>query len=172
MRRLDLVTDCARCSALCCVATSFDVSEDFAFDKAAGERCRHLLADYRCAIHDTLDARGCSGCSIYECYGAGPRVTRIAEAARFTDRERDEAFRRVRELHELLWLLTEAQKRCPASPPDLDAQLTRAIAALDAIAFDPPRALLELDLRAHRCAAHALLREIGRALGGRRYPPA
>ena len=46
------------------------------------------------------------------------------------------------------------------------------IAAVGEVAADPPRALLELDLRAHRCAAHALLREIGRALGGRRYPPA
>jgi hypothetical protein len=168
MRRLDLVTDCARCSALCCVATSFDASEDFAFDKAAGERCRHLRSDDRCAIPDALVARGCTGCAIYECHGAGPRITRIAEAAGFTEPERNEAFLRMREVHELLWLLTEAQKRCPASHSELAAQLGGAIAALDAIAREPPHALLDLDLRADRRAAHTLLRDVGRALGGRR----
>ncbi|MCY1016082.1 hypothetical protein [Pyxidicoccus sp. MSG2] len=36
MPRPDLVPDCSACTALCCVATSFERSEDFAFDKPVG----------------------------------------------------------------------------------------------------------------------------------------
>ena len=72
MRRADLVPDCGRCAALCCIATSFEASEDFAFDKAAGTGCRYLTRDCRCAIHDQLAERGFRGCAAYECFGAGP----------------------------------------------------------------------------------------------------
>jgi hypothetical protein len=92
---------------LCCVHTCFDASEDFAFSKAHGERCRHLTADHRCAIHARLIERGCSGCAAYDCYGAGQRVTRA-----FAPSERGAVFHAYRELHELLWLVTEAAKLC------------------------------------------------------------
>ena len=38
----DLRADCARCSALCCVALPYAASADFAYDKPAGRPCRHL----------------------------------------------------------------------------------------------------------------------------------
>ncbi len=153
MRRPDLVPDCERCAAVCCVATSFDASEDFAYSKSAGVACRYLR-DCRCAIHAELPERGFRGCAIYDCYGAGPRATRA-----FSGPQRDDAFLILRAVHELLFLLTEAAKLCP---PDLITELASQISALDAL--EPA----DLDLRPHRAAAHALLRRIGDALGSRR----
>jgi len=164
VRRLDLVADCASCAALCCVAPAFDASAAFAFDKAAGVRCRHLTGDDRCSIHATLVERGFRGCAAYDCYGAGQRVTR-AFAGSGDERRRNEAFLILQGVHELLWQLSEAAKLRPTSEDDeLDAQIAAEIAALDAIAQGSVASLFELDLRPHREAARALLRRVGERL--------
>lgn len=168
MSRSDLVADCTRCAAVCCVATSFDASDDFAFAKAAGERCHHLRRDGRCAIHHELAARGCAGCAVYDCHGAGPRVTRAFAGIPDAASARDHAFLVVRVIHELLWFLTEAAARCPPTHVDLGAELAREIAALDTLAASPAATLHELDLRPHHDVSRALLRRVGEALGGRR----
>jgi hypothetical protein len=170
MRRPDLVADCASCAAVCCVATSFDASEDFAFDKAAGEACRHLTPELRCAIHEALAERGCRGCAAYECYGAGPRVTRLFAGTRGAERLRDEAFRVLRALHEQLWLLTEAAKLCPPAHSELAAAIATEVAALDALAAGPAAALVRVDPEPHAAHARALLLRVGEALGGRPTP--
>lgn len=148
---------------MCCEATSFEASEDFAFDKPAGSRCRFLRRDCRCGIHPELAARGMSGCAIYDCYGAGQRVTRAFAHARDATLERNEAFLRLRVVHELLWLLTEAAQRC--AQPELESELAAEIEALDAFR---PETLLEAELHAHEQVTRALLRRVGAALGGRR----
>lgn len=148
MRRPDLVPDCGNCAALCCVATAFDASEDFAIDKPAGEACPHLGDDCRCTIHDELVARGFAGCAIYDCYGAGQRASANGLGTHFLA---------LREVHELLWLLTEAAKLCPRA--DLRAELDAEIAILDAI--EPAH---DLELAARTRAAHALLRRVGDVL--------
>ena len=168
MRRPDLVPDCGRCAALCCVATSFDASGDFAFDKAAGTRCRYLTDNCRCSIHDELVERGFPGCAAYDCYGAGQRATQAFAGTHNAESQRNAAFLVLREVHELLWLLTEAAKLCPSSQDDLGVQLAREIEELDAIAQGPAPTLLEIDLRPHGATARALLRRVGAALGGRR----
>ena len=168
MRRPDLVPDCGSCAALCCVATSFEASDDFAFDKPAGVACRHLARDCRCAIHDLLRERGMRGCAAYDCYGAGQRATRaFAGASAAAARRRNEVFLSLRGVHELLWLLTEALALCPASAAELRAQLAREVAELDALAAGPVSALLEVDLCQREREVRALVRSVGAALGGR-----
>ena len=168
MRRPDLVPDCGSCAALCCVATSFEASEDFAFDKPAGVACRHLTRESRCEIHATLVERGLRGCAAYDCYGAGQRATRAFAGAREAELERDDAFLRLRVVHELLWLLTEALALCPPVHAEVRAQLALEIEGLDSIASGPVAALLEVDLDARGREARAALRRVGDALGGRR----
>ena len=73
---LALRADCAQCVGLCCVAPAFAVSADFAIDKAAGQPCPNLQADFRCGIHAGLRDRGFRGCAVYDCFGAGQRVSR------------------------------------------------------------------------------------------------
>lgn len=165
MTRPDLVADCTRCAALCCVWSAFDASDDFAFSKPAGVACHHLRRDHRCAIHDQLAGRGLRGCAAYDCHGAGPRATRLFAASRLTDRQRHEAFLVLRDAHELLWLLAGAAALCPASQPELAADLAHAFEGLDALAGGPAAAILEADLGPHRAATRRLLQGLRIALG-------
>jgi hypothetical protein len=165
MTRPDLVADCGRCAALCCVWTAFDASDDFAFTKPAGVACHHLRRDHRCAIHGQLAGRGLRGCAAYDCHGAGPRATRLLDgAARLTDRQRDDVFRILRDVHELLWRLDGAAALCPASHGELAGELARAIEALDEIAGGSVAAILAADLGPHHAAALALGRRLRAAL--------
>jgi hypothetical protein len=163
-----LVADCARCAALCCVWSTFDASDDFAFSKPAGVACPNLRRDCRCAVHDELAIRGLGGCAAYDCHGAGPRATRLFAGAELTDRERHDVFAVLRDAHELLWLLGGAARLCPPSHGDLQAELVRAVEAVDAVAAGTVAALLDADLRPHRAEARQLLRRLRDALGGRR----
>lgn len=164
MRRADLVADCARCAALCCVATSFEASAEFAFDKPAGERCRHLTSDHRCAIHASLAGRGFAGCAAYDCYGAGPRVTQAFAGADRSPRERDAAFLALKVVHELLWQLCDAQRLCPGGDGELRADLAYEIAALERAAREPTAPLPEAALDARAQRTRALLRRVGDAI--------
>ncbi len=140
----DLRADCARCAALCCVALAFDRGGMFAYDKPAGEPCRHLQAAGGCAIHARRAAEGFAGCIAYDCLGAGSRVT--AELFGGRDwREAPEllgpmmqAFSAVERAHRGLALLAEAAK-LPLSPlqkgqlSSLAAALTEAGGDLEAV---------------------------------------
>jgi len=134
----ELRADCTRCVGLCCVVPSFSASSDFALDKPAGTPCPHLRDDFRCGIHARLPERGFRGCTVYDCFGAGQRVTRVAFAG--TDWRRTPsaaapafaAFEAVRALHELLWYVTAALG-LPAAAA-LHAELRAARDEVDALA--------------------------------------
>lgn len=119
---MDLASDCSRCFGLCCTALPFRRSTDFAFDKPADEPCRHLGPAYSCGVHDALRERGMTGCTVFECFGAGQRVSQEVYAG-VSWRERPEsagdmfaAFARLRDLHEVLVLLEEAVTHEAAGP--------------------------------------------------------
>ncbi len=99
---MELVADCSRCVGLCCVLLPFSRSADFAFDKAAGERCRHLTGEHRCRIHDRLRDEGMRGCVAYDCFGAGQSVTETS---------RIRSFHVVEQVHEIAWYLIDAASR-------------------------------------------------------------
>jgi hypothetical protein len=167
MRRPDLVSDCRSCDALCCVATSFDASEDFAISKAAGTPCPHLAFDHRCTIHAELAERGFLGCAIYDCYGAGPKITRAFAGGCSSQRQRNAAFMAMRIVHELLWQLVEASPMCPAGEADLAGELAREVAALEALAQAPTSTLDLTDLETRETRVGELLRRLGHVLRGR-----
>ncbi len=116
---MELTADCTRCVGLCCVVLPFARSADFAFDKPAGEACRHLAADHGCRIHDRLLDSGMRGCVAYDCFGAGQSVTQTG---------RVEAFHEVEQVHEIGWYLTEALER-GADAAGLLAETERLAAA-------------------------------------------
>lgn len=107
----DLRADCSRCVGLCCVALPFTRSADFPVDKAAGTPCPHLAADDRCRIHDRLRPRGYTGCTVFDCFGAGQRVTaRFAGSSWRHGPDRTpmfEAFASTRGIAEMRWYLRE-----------------------------------------------------------------
>jgi hypothetical protein len=168
----DLRADCGRCFGLCCVAPAFARSADFAIDKPAATPCPNLLADFRCGIHEKLRDRGFAGCTVYDCFGAGQRV-----AAEFGEdwRTRPETagpmfarFAAMRDVHELLWYLTDALSR-PATTPIHD-DLRKAMAGTERLAGENPG---RREIDEHRGAvdrwllrASELVRGKGRQLRG------
>ena len=157
----DLRADCSRCAALCCVAPAFAASSDFAIDKPAGQPCPNLADDFRCGIHDRLRDRGFTGCTVFDCFGAGQQVTQVTFGGR--DRRRTPgiagpmfaAFGVMRQLHELLWHLTQALAM-PAARP-LHSELTAALDDTRRLTRATPGELAALDLPAHRQGVNVLL---------------
>lgn len=156
-----LRADCDRCFGLCCVAPAFSVSADFAIDKAAGQACPNLRPEFKCAIHDRLRPRGFPGCAVYDCFGAGQKVAQVTFGGRDwrrspeTAKQMFEVFGTMRNLHELLWYLTEALTLPAAS--SLHAKLRRAFDETERLTQGSPEALLELDMNQYRQGVNALL---------------
>lgn len=130
MTRTDLSADCANCVGLCCVALAFARSADFAFDKPAGDPCVNLDSDYRCEIHPQLRDRGFKGCTVFDCFGAGQKVSQVTfQGASWRDDPETRAsmfatFPLVRRLHELLWYLDAAMRLPGADVAGLQAAST------------------------------------------------
>ncbi|MFP3463646.1 pentapeptide repeat-containing protein [Arthrobacter globiformis] len=115
--RNELRPDCSNCFALCCTAFGFSRSADFAIDKPAGTPCPNLGADFSCGIHDRLRPRGFRGCTVFDCFGAGQAVSQgLFDGVSWRDQPDSRsamfaAFKVMRQLHEMLWYLAEAQDR-------------------------------------------------------------
>ncbi|MEV4244164.1 pentapeptide repeat-containing protein [Streptosporangium canum] len=159
--RLCLRADCESCFALCCVVPAFSASVDFAIDKKAGQACPNLRQDFRCGIHTRLRQQGFRGCTVYDCFGAGQKVSQVTFGGQDwrrspqTAEQMFEVFPIMRDLHELLWYLTEALTLRPARP--LHGELGLALEQTERLTHDSPGALVELDVAAHRRDVNALL---------------
>ncbi|GGN03358.1 hypothetical protein FHR83_001034 [Actinoplanes campanulatus] len=171
----DLTADCARCAALCCVAPAFARSSDFAVDKPAGQPCRNLGADFRCTIHERLEQRGFHGCVVFDCFGAGQRITQETFGGRdwrSTPGIAGDMFAVLpvmRQLHELMWYLTEALEL--AETRKLHPELRAALDETDAMAGRSPAELREMDVDAYRGRVVPLLRRASEmARASRRGP--
>lgn len=157
-----LRADCEHCFGLCCVAPAFSASADFAIDKDAGQACPNLRLDFRCGIHHRLRKEGFPGCTVYDCFGAGQKVAQVTFAGqdwRSTPRiapRMFEVFPIMRQLHELLWYLTEAMTLEPART--LHGELGRALDETERLTHGGPDDLVELDVAAHHRDVNALLR--------------
>ncbi|WP_051829549.1 MULTISPECIES: pentapeptide repeat-containing protein [Streptomyces] len=156
-----LQSDCGSCFGLCCVALPFAAGADFAVNKAAGTPCRNLQTDFSCGIHVRLRDSGFQGCTVYDCFGAGQRVSQVTFGGRSWREEPDsagqmfEVFPIVRQLHELLRYLTEALAFAPARPAHTD--LRQALEETDRLAGGTPEEILAVDVPAHRQRVSELL---------------
>jgi len=160
-RREDLGADCGSCVGLCCVALGFTRSTDFPIDKQPGEPCRHLQGDSGCGVHDRLRETGFRGCAVFDCFGAGQKVSRqlfggrswLADPGLRT--EMFAVFPLVRRLHELLWYLDEALGLPGAAVPRraLEEHFERVRAVSDAAPAD----VIGTDVDALYAAARPLL---------------
>jgi uncharacterized protein YjbI with pentapeptide repeats len=160
--RTELRGDCERCFGLCCVALPFAASAGFAVDKDAGTPCRNLRSDHRCGIHARLRQKGFSGCTVYDCFGAGQQVSQITFGGRDWRSAPPEHARRmfdvfpvVRQLHELLWYLTEALSLSAARP--VHADLREALERTEELTGLTAEELAGLDVAAHRQEVNVLL---------------
>ncbi|WP_028402531.1 pentapeptide repeat-containing protein [Ectobacillus panaciterrae] len=159
--RRSLQVNCENCFGLCCVALSFAASADFAIDKDAGQPCPNLQSDFRCGVHKNLRQRGFRGCTVYDCFGAGQKVSQITfggldwRKAPETAKQMFEVFPIMRQLHELLWYLTEALTLKPAH--SIHGELSSALDETERLTRLSPDSLVELDMTAHWADVNALL---------------
>lgn len=162
-----LVADCGRCAGLCCVALPFARSADFAVDKPAGRPCGNLRADFRCGVHDRLRETGWTGCTVFDCAGAGQHVVQELYGGRDWRSHPDlaaemfDVFAVVRQLHEMLWYLDEALQ---LAPEPLRAEVEDATARTAALASTTPATLRTLDVAAHRATVGPVLRRVSAAV--------
>ena len=176
--RLGLHAECASCFGLCCVALAFTRSADFPIDKDAGEPCRNLRPDHRCGIHPDLRDRGFVGCTVYDCFGAGQKISGSTFAGQDW-REHPEVRASMfallpvlRHVHELLWYLTEAvalterhgardrtdrTDELGSHDPALTSDLRAAVDRVEHLSLGAPDDLLALDLDALRGSVNPLL---------------
>lgn len=160
-RRSGLRADCSRCFALCCVAPAFAASADFAIDKPAGTPCPNLRPDFRCSIHGSLRERGFPGCTVFDCFGAGQKVSQETfggvdwRTAPATASQMFAVLGVMRALHELLWYLHEALE-LPAAGLVHD-ELRTAIADTERLTHGEPGDLEKLDVTAVRGRVNGLL---------------
>lgn len=159
--RTSLRPDCESCFGLCCVALPFGASADFAIKKDAGKPCPNLRLDFRCSIHKNLRQQGFKGCTAFDCFGAGQKVSQVTFGG--TDWHEDAAAARkmyhvfpiMLQLHEMLWYLTEALMLKTSLP--IQRELRFALDETERLSQLDPEALMELDLPSHRANVNVLL---------------
>jgi len=157
----NLHADCENCFGLCCVALPFAASADFACDKDAGEPCINLKADFRCGVHNNLRQLGFRGCTVYDCFGAGQKISQVTfggidwRQAPETAKSMFESFPIMRQLHEILWYLSEALTWAAASP--IQDDLRNALNKTELLTQLNRDALIRLDVAAHRADVSPLL---------------
>ena len=159
--RLGLRAACADCFALCCVALNFTKSAHFALDKPAGRPCVNLRDDDRCGIHSQLRDRGFSGCTVFDCFGAGQKVSqRTFHGVSWrqdpnTARQMFAVFPVMRQLHELLWYLTDALA-FPAAA-SIHGELRRALDETNELTHSDAQTVAAVDIAALRDQINVLL---------------
>jgi uncharacterized protein YjbI with pentapeptide repeats len=159
--RPHLQGDCESCFGLCCVALPFSASADFAVDKDGGTPCKNLQEDFRCGVHTTLRKIGFRGCTVYDCFGAGQKVSQSTFGGRDwrqapeTARQMYAVFPVMWQLHELLFYVTEALTLHAAHP--IHNELRDALAETERLTSLNADELLALHVELHRAEVNQLL---------------
>lgn len=161
--RNNLRADCGNCYGLCCVALYFSASEGFPSDKEAGKPCFNLLPDFRCSVYTNLRELGLKGCTAFDCFGAGQKVSQMHFAGQdwriapqFAPKM-FETFHIIRQLHELLWYLTETLTLEAAF--QIYGPLKSMLDKTEQLTYLSADLLPELDLAKHRKEVDALLQK-------------
>ena len=161
MERDSLRPDCGNCFALCCTAFGFARSADFAIDKPAAAPCPNLDQDFSCTIHNRLRPRGFRGCTVFDCFGAGQAVSQQLFAGiswrEAPDSRQDmfAAFKVMRQLHEMLWHLGEAQEKTFDASAAREAEDLRLV--IGDLSRGPVTGLLACDLDSLHSAVRTIL---------------
>ncbi|WYP25736.1 pentapeptide repeat-containing protein [Alkalihalobacillus sp. FSL W8-0930] len=167
MTTTELTSDCSQCFGLCCVALPYIQSTDFAKDKAAGTPCHNLNDRFMCTIHSKLREEGYKGCTVYECFGAGQKVSQsIYKGVSWNKKssgEMFEVFPVIQQLHEMLSYLDEALRREETKP--IHTQLKKEFNKIDAYTYSDPETILTLDLASIRLEISKYLSEAGELVG-------
>jgi uncharacterized protein YjbI with pentapeptide repeats len=156
-----LEADCENCFGLCCVALPYAKSADFAVDKDGGTPCQNLQSNYRCGIHKNLRSKGFRGCAVYECFGAGQKVSQVTYNGNdWRDnpdlaKEMFEVFPIMQQLHEMLCYLNEALRLEAAQSIHKDLMAVKE--KTENLTHLSPKSIMDLNVPAHRAIVNELL---------------
>lgn len=157
----DLQADCENCFGLCCIALPFAASADFAVNKDAGTPCTNLQSDFRCSIHGNLRDNGFKGCTVFECFGAGQKVSQLTfKGVDWREQPKQakkmfDVFPVMIQLHEMLSYLAEAIMVKATKPIYKDLLLT--LEETEKLSNLDSDALIKLDIPLHRAHVNMLL---------------
>lgn len=160
---INLKADCEKCFGFCCVALYFSASEGFPQNKEAGKPCINLQKDFRCKVHKNLKEKGLKGCMAYDCFGAGQMVAKVTYGGEDwrkmpqTSKQMYEAFLIMRQIHEMLWYLTEALR--VQTDFYIENKLNSIINDTKKLTQLSAEELIKLDLELHRAGVNQLLQQ-------------
>ena len=149
------------------MALPFARSADFPIDKAAGVPCPHLAVEHQCTIHAELRPRGFSGCTAYDCFGAGQHVSQHTFGGRDWRAHPEIAAGMfavlpvMRALHELLVVLAQARS---AAPEQLADEVGAALTGVRLLTDRPADEVLAVDITALRRSVGDLLARVSTRL--------
>lgn len=158
----ELKIGCEDCFGLCCVALYFSASEGFPTNKNAGKPCINLKSDFTCSVHNDLRNKGLKGCTAYDCFGAGQKLAQITYSGNDWRHSPEaankmfEAFLIMRQLHEMLWYLTQALSL--QTDHDTKGEISSLLDNTEGLTFLDVDSLLALDVATHRTKVNIQLR--------------
>lgn len=158
----ELRVDCKKCFGLCCIALYFSASEGFPTNKNAGKPCINLQSDFTCSVHHNLRKKGLKGCTAYDCFGAGQKVSQItyedhswSEIPQSANKMFD-VFLIMRQLHEMLWYLN--QSFTLQTNEDIKKEICLLLDNTESLTLLDADSLLTLDVDAHRTKVNMILK--------------
>ncbi|WP_440111571.1 pentapeptide repeat-containing protein [Paenibacillus sp. QZ-Y1] len=173
---LHLSADCEQCFGLCCVALPYGKSSDFAFDKSSGTPCPNLRTDNRCGIHTQLRQKGFKGCTVYDCFGAGQKLSQITYAGKdWRDHpesatEMFDCLPVMKQLHEMMSYVNEMLQR--QETQSIHSDLLKAYQDTERLSNLQPSAMILLDIPAHRAVVNELLLQASEMVRAKVQPTA
>lgn len=158
----ELKVDCEKCFGLCCIALYFSASEGFPTNKDAGKPCINLKSDFTCTVHKNLRSKGLKGCTAYDCFGAGQKIAQVTfdghdwREKPETKNRMFEAFLIMRQLHEMLWYLTQALVL--QSDNSIKEDIASLLKDTEQLTFSDIDAILAIDVVVHRSSVNIFLK--------------
>lgn len=159
--RESLKADCSKCFGLCCTALNIAASSDFAINKPAGTPCPNLQKDFRCKIHNHLRDKGFKGCTVYDCLGAGQKVSQDTFGGQSWQEQPEHVesmfgvFHVMEQLYEMIAFIAEALTYTISH--SLQEQLNNQLVKLQGLTDMDADRLLSLDMISCRLPVNELL---------------
>lgn len=164
----ELIGNCEKCFGLCCIALYFSALDGFPTNKDAGTPCMNLQQDFKCSVHKNLRDKGLKGCIAYDCFGAGQKIAQVTFEGRDWLKEPEcanqmfESFLIMRQLHEMMWYLTEAL--ILQTDKDMKNKISLLLDNTEQLTFLDVKSLLSLDLESHRGKVNVLLKNTSESI--------
>lgn len=163
-KKIQLHAECSSCFGLCCVALYFSTLDGFPTDKKAGVPCPNLQNNNKCRVHSELSVLGYKGCLAFDCFGAGQKVSQLTyqgvdwRVGSKTATEMFDVFLVMRQLHELLWYLSDALSL--PSTLSLHPELSLLIEETEELTQGRPEEILKIDLTLQRNKVNEMLLKV------------